>query len=602
MPRLDSIRNRILALAVLGTLIPAAITLSFAYRQNRQALEEKIREDLHSESAQTARAVGVWLKERLYDLRVFAASDEVSMNLTRFAAGQGSVPLRLREYLRSLHERFPDFDRLMVLDEQGRVIASSAAQAGSVSLPDEWQRVLRQENQVVGDASWDARAGTGRLIVAVPVQRPDGRLLGAFAAELSLAPLRDQLGAYAADSGRGGSVFLVDEAGRMVASSGTMSEAVMQRVLPAPTLQSLTRAEHGVVTYRNASGVGVLGTMEKVPQARWSVVAEKSADAAFEQVNGFRNIALLVTILLLAIVAGTAYRLGIIIVRPLERLAEGAAEVSMGALDVDLPHTGGGEVGALTRVFNHMVATLRRGRQELASANEALRSKNAELERLSVTDGLTGLSNHRALMQRLSDETARSTRTSRPFSLVMCDVDHFKDYNDAFGHPAGDEVLRMLAAILRDATRAVDCAARYGGEEFAVILNETDLPGAMEVAERIRKRVESTEFPERRITVSIGVAEFPRDAADANALVAVADEALYVAKNAGRNQVVQATRQRKQKLPSPVSLRAKKPAAVARATPKDVPAVPVPAPSKNGARNGAKSGAEKSGGSRKKKS
>jgi diguanylate cyclase (GGDEF)-like protein len=582
VPRLDSIRNRILALAVLGTLIPAAITLSFAYRQNRQALEEKIREDLHSESAQTARAVGVWLKERLYDLRVFAASEEVSVNLSRFAAGQGSVPIRLREYLRSLQLRFPDFERLLVLDEQGRVIASSAAQSGAVTLPPEWQRLLRQENQIVGEAYWDTRSSTGRLIVAVPVQRADGRLLGAFAAELSLSPLRDQLGAYAADSGRGGSVFLIDETGRVVATSSAMSEAVMKRVIAAPTLRRLTNAEHGVVTYRNASGLGVLGTMEKVPQARWSVVAEKSEDAAFQQVNGFRNIALLVTLLLLAIVAGTAYRLGIIIVRPLERLAEGAAEVSMGALDVDLPHGGGGEVGALTRVFNHMVATLRRGRHELASANEALRSKNAELERLSVTDGLTGLTNHRALMQRLGDETARARRTERSFSFIMCDVDHFKDYNDAFGHPAGDEVLRMLAAILREATREVDCAARYGGEEFAVILSDTDLSGAMEVAERIRKRVETTEFPARPITVSIGVAEFPKDAADANALVEIADEALYIAKDAGRNQVVQARRQRKQKLPAPATLRGRKTVAAAR----EAPPVKPPAPAKSAAKNG----------------
>jgi diguanylate cyclase (GGDEF)-like protein len=265
-----------------------------------------------------------------------------------------------------------------------------------------------------------------------------------------------------------------------------------------------------------------------------------------------------VMFVLLAIVAATAYRLGIIIVRPLQRLAHGAAEVSMGALDVDLPAGGDGEVGVLTRVFNHMVARLREGREELASANEALRSKNAELERLSVTDGLTGLTNHRALMQRLGDEAVRSRRTGRPFTLLMCDVDHFKDYNDAFGHPAGDAVLKSISDILLETTRAVDCAARYGGEEFAVILTETELSGAMEVAERIRKRVESTEFPSRRVTISIGVAECPRDAAEPGALVAVADQALYLAKNAGRNQVVQAKRQRKQKLPSPASARARK--------------------------------------------
>lgn len=564
VPRLDSIRNRILALAVLGTLIPAALTLSFAYRQNRQALEEKIREDLHAESAQAARSVGVWLKERLYDLRVFAASEEVSVNLNRYAAGQGAVPTRLRDYLRSLHGRFADFERIMVLDVQGRVIASSGAQAVVVTLPDEWQRLLRQESQAVGRAYWDERSGSGKLIVAVPVLRADGRLLGAFAAELSLLPLREQLTSYAAESGPDGSVFLIDETGRMLASSRGINRQVLSTSLPQGTLRSLTRVEHGVVTYSNAAGVNVLGTMEKVPQARWSVVAEKSEASAFQQVNGFRNFATLVVLLLLAIVAATAYRLGVIIVRPLERLADGAAEVSMGALDVDLPSGGEGEVGVLTRVFNHMVARVREGRQELASANEKLRAKNAELERLSVTDGLTGLTNHRALMQRLNDEAVRARRSARSFSFMMCDVDRFKDYNDSFGHQAGDEVLQSIAAILRDAIREVDCAARYGGEEFGIVLTDTDVSGAMEVAERIRKRVETTAFPQRQITLSIGVAEYPADSADVSGLVAVADKALYAAKEAGRNQVVQSLRQRKQKLPAAESGRVRKPVAAVK--------------------------------------
>src|SRR5437762_13001854 len=111
VPRLESIRSRILALAVLGTVIPAGIALGIAYSQNRRAREEKVSQELVSESSQTARALGVWVKERLYDLRVFAGSDEVSNNLNRFASSS-IVSRRLQEYLRSLHERFPDFQRL----------------------------------------------------------------------------------------------------------------------------------------------------------------------------------------------------------------------------------------------------------------------------------------------------------------------------------------------------------------------------------------------------------------------------------------------------------------------------------------------------------
>jgi diguanylate cyclase (GGDEF)-like protein len=204
---------------------------------------------------------------------------------------------------------------------------------------------------------------------------------------------------------------------------------------------------------------------------------------------------------------------------------------------VDLPASRAGEVGELTRIFNEMVARLRQGQQEIADANSRLRAKNEDLERLSVTDGLTGLTNHRALMQRLHEEALRSRRNKHPFAVLMTDVDHFKQYNDEFGHPQGDIVLRQVARILQQSTRTVDCVARYGGEEFAVLLPETSIAGALEVAERIRAKVEVSEFPGRGVTLSIGVAEFPRHDDDPQGVIAVADAALYVAKRGGRNQV-----------------------------------------------------------------
>lgn len=538
VPRLNSIKSRILALAVLGTLLPAGITLGVAYIQNRRALEAEITRDLVSESSQTARAVSVWLKERLYDLRVFATSEEVLTNLSRYAS-QGLASPRLRDYLRSLHERFTDFDFLMVLDANGRVLATSGAAAHPVHLLGDWQETLSQEGQIVGDAYWED--GKGKLIIAVPVQRPDGRLMGAFAAEVSLAPVQAQLKSFLTDTAHG-TVYLVSDSGRMLANSREISEAVLGSSFPGGTLASLRLRDTTAMQYTNYQGREVLGNLKKVPQVRWHVVSELSADAAFDQVRRFRNFGLLVVMVLLVLVAGVAYRLGMIIVRPLERLADGATEVAMGDLDVDLPSdvTQEGEVGALTNVFNSMVARLRAGRQELASANQSLRQKNQELEQLSVTDGLTGLVNHRALMQRLNEEGIRSQRNSRPFTVIMTDVDHFKSYNDQFGHPEGDHVLKQVAALLKENTRTVDCVARYGGEEFAVLLPETELSDAMEVAERIRSRIESADFPNRKITLSIGVAEFPRHAETTADIMVIADQALYVAKRQGRNQVVQA--------------------------------------------------------------
>jgi diguanylate cyclase (GGDEF)-like protein len=524
-------------LAIGGTLIPSGIALGVAYSQNRRALQSHLTQDLLSAGTQSAGAMGVWLKERTYDLRVFASSDEVLNNLNRYAIGQGSIPsARLREYLRSLHERFTDFEQIMVLDARGRLLATSARQTRPVTLPPGWEKTMRLENQLVGDAFWDKKERKGKIMIAVPVQRSDGHLIGSLAAELSLTPIQAILKSYARDTITGGA-YLVNDSGALVASTGPITPALLASRVTRRTHARLVRAEGRSMAYTNHAGTEVIGTYRSVPLVRWAVLSELSQATAFEQVRRFRNIALAAVVLVLIVVAATAYRLGLLIVRPLERLAEGAAEVSTGDLSVDLPNTGGGEVRVLTRVFNHMVKRLREGRQALADTNEALRAKNEALERLSVTDGLTGLSNHRSLMQRLGDEGIRAKRSKKPFAVIMADVDYFKAYNDDFGHPAGDEVLKKMGALLREATRTMDTVARYGGEEFAILLPETSLSGAREVAERIRARVQSTPFAHRSITLSIGVAEFPKHANSPKAVLKAADVALYHAKRGGRNQV-----------------------------------------------------------------
>jgi diguanylate cyclase (GGDEF)-like protein len=194
---------------------------------------------------------------------------------------------------------------------------------------------------------------------------------------------------------------------------------------------------------------------------------------------------------------------------------------------------------ALLEMNRELEAKIHERTHELAEAN-------ARLAQLVVTDGLTGLYNHRHFHERLALEVERSQRSGLPLSLLMIDLDHFKQFNETFGHPAGDEVLRQLARVLSDARRANDDVARYGGEEFTVILVETAKFTAAKLAERVRERVYNHDFSDAapragRITVSIGVASFPEDGSDAEALVRAADTALTVAKRAGRNRVVLAS-------------------------------------------------------------
>ncbi len=160
-------------------------------------------------------------------------------------------------------------------------------------------------------------------------------------------------------------------------------------------------------------------------------------------------------------------------------------------------------------------------------------------EEAAFTDHLTGLANRRRFERQLEREVARMGRYGHPFSLLMIDIDSFKDLNDSFGHDAGDDAIRRLSKVLREGTRGIDLAARIGGEEFAVLLAETSREGGLEVAERLRAAIKTLEIPRARyITASFGVAECPGDAQTAADVLKAADVALYEAKRNGRDRVV----------------------------------------------------------------
>jgi diguanylate cyclase (GGDEF)-like protein/PAS domain S-box-containing protein len=166
-----------------------------------------------------------------------------------------------------------------------------------------------------------------------------------------------------------------------------------------------------------------------------------------------------------------------------------------------------------------------------------LEDANRQLKSLATTDGLTGVRNRAAFNDRFMEEFDRATRFQRPLSLIMLDVDHFKLYNDAFGHPAGDDVLKDVAGLLQDTARSSDVVARYGGEEFALILPDTDYNGAMVMAERCRREVANGPWSKRVITASIGVSTLCGETANIADMIANADAALYRSKSAGRNRV-----------------------------------------------------------------
>jgi diguanylate cyclase (GGDEF)-like protein len=196
----------------------------------------------------------------------------------------------------------------------------------------------------------------------------------------------------------------------------------------------------------------------------------------------------------------------------------------------------------------------RRSEEALGKARDDLETKvkertlelmeaNRKLNELSVTDGLTGLYNHRYFMRALEAEYRRAIRYKRSLALLLLDIDHFKNVNDTYGHPCGDRVLKELAALLKGCLRSADVAARYGGDEIAVILPETTESKASEVAEKLRRQLEKSSFEWEgnsfSLTCSIGVAAVPEANIDYwNELLYSADKSLYRAKGKGRNHVI----------------------------------------------------------------
>jgi len=197
----------------------------------------------------------------------------------------------------------------------------------------------------------------------------------------------------------------------------------------------------------------------------------------------------------------------------------------------------GEELGIGDYERNAVTTTARMAATSIANAN-----LHHRVAQMATTDGLTRLFNHRYFQERLNERVEEARRHPTRHTLIMVDIDHFKKVNDTYGHPIGDEVLRAMARLLKESVRNIDLAARYGGEEFVLILVNTRLDGAVSLAERIRKQASKLKFEAEdqifKVTVSMGVATFPDDARSKQALIEHADQALYYAKNNGRNQVV----------------------------------------------------------------
>jgi diguanylate cyclase (GGDEF)-like protein len=518
---------------------------SLFYVYANRFLTEKVAEQLRDITGQNVREFDLWLKERLYEVRVFSSSYEVSENLdtiSRVGPRSGAKTLalhRLNDYLRSVRGKVGDYEELVVVNGKTQTIATSANQVRALTFPPDWQTRAKADTPIMGPAYRDPDLNKMVMLVAVPIRAQDRRLLGLLAVKLNFHTVAEILDRSTLAAT--GTAYLIAPDGAVIAGSRRTSSEVIDA---GHFFNSANEpdADSVLIEYRDAEGKDVIGVLRRLSQLDWAVVAQIGKDEVYAQTVRIRGLTVAIALGLLLAIGLAAYILGLTIVRPLDRLTDGAAKVAGGDLGVKLPVTGRGEVGFLTEAFNEMVERLRHSQEQLATINRALSERNQELQTVSITDSLTGLFTRKHFMEVLANEVVRTRRSHHHFSVAMIDADHFKGYNDTLGHQAGDALLKAVGAILMESLRGMDYASRYGGDEFIVLLPGERIEGAVEVAERIREKVTaarlSGETALAGVTVSIGVASFPEHGDDPEAIIAAADGALYHAKRNGRNRVV----------------------------------------------------------------
>jgi diguanylate cyclase (GGDEF)-like protein len=555
-----SIKSKFLLIYILGTVIPLAVIGSYVFSGAKGVLERITQQELNTVAEFKESELFLYLNKLSINTRDYASDGYIRENLAALNTTVHPDPAIQQQLSTHLIKNKlainPELTVIDVIDRKGIIAASTErGRIGrDVSTTSYFLHGIKgpyisdihkhhtKDNETETDLDMEIELSAPLRSWSNP-EETIGVLLNHYSGSILSKILSGEnalkLGAKTQYRGIGvtGEVYMVNSEKLIMNDSlftrGTAFKLVVD-TYPVNMGLEENREVNGV--WKDYRGVSVVGAsmVINVDNHRWILISEIDADEAFAEVGRLKNISVIVSIIILFFILASAFLIERTVTTPIRRLKMGVDQIRQGELGCHLQFNSNDEIGFLASAFNDMT-------DHLLDSKNSLEEQNRRLVEMSIKDGLTEVYNHRYLRDALNTELQRAERYNTPFSCLMIDIDYFKVVNDTYGHLFGDYVLHNMAKILKNISRQIDIVGRYGGEEFMILLPNTDMEHAVEMANKILTSVREHHFSQVgrhcQITVSIGISEYGESVIKDNDLIEQADSALYQAKKQGRNQI-----------------------------------------------------------------
>ncbi|NUU36864.1 sensor domain-containing diguanylate cyclase [Pseudomonas sp. C2B4] len=512
LPRID-LRRLILLFTLLTALITLASSLYVVYQAQRQTLIDSALQSNRAYATKVASSIGDLLRN---------GQENLAYSADLLAGQLHNAPLLKSEAAR-LQRQDSSFNVVGIFDATGKVLEASPESLQIKGRTFRTEGVIQalHGRQPMISSAFVSEIGNLVIFVSHPILDSNGQYLGAVGGTVYLlkqSVLHTLISSHFNNVDV--QVYVVDNRRRLLYHADP--DRIGQMLGPDTAVDAVLGAGAGAMESVDDKGIAMLSGYAWVPDSRWGVICAQSRETALAPLNALIGRTVLVVLPVCLIGFAIIGWVATLITRPLHQLASVASHMDAADSPVQIKSV---------RAWYIEAARIRRG---LSKGVVLMQEKLGHLNRQAQSDPLTGLANRRAMDEALLELEQSST----PFSVMAMDIDHFKTVNDTYGHDAGDVALQALADVVRQSSRDGDLACRTGGEEFTVLLPNTPIANAIDVAERLRARVESIRIDRIGcVTISIGVGSWLPEGPPVSAVLKQADEHLYKAKKNGRNRV-----------------------------------------------------------------